>query len=90
MVGIRVKLLFPRSRRGGGRVNVFVGVGNGLPTALLRACPRLKILMAPHWYCRVTPGSVPAGSVSRENSGSRDPGLKIAGGGVLVGSETKI
>ena len=43
--------LFPRSRA----VNLCVGVGNGLPAALLQASPRLKILMAPHWCCRVTP-----------------------------------
>ena len=59
---------------------MFVGVGYGLPAALPRASPRLKILMAPHWYCRVTPGRVPAGSVSRENSCALDPWVKIAGG----------
>ena len=53
--GIPEKLLFSRSRAGGGLViNVFVGVGNGLPSALPHASPRLKILMATHWCCRVT------------------------------------
>ena len=51
-VGIPGKLLFSRSRE----VNVFVGVGNDLPAALPHASPRLKILMSPHWCCRVTPG----------------------------------
>ena len=36
-------------------VNVFVGVGNDFPAALPHASPRLKILMVPHCYCRVTP-----------------------------------
>ena len=34
---------------------MFVGVGNDLPAALPHASPRLKILMAPHWCCRLTP-----------------------------------
>ena len=29
---------------------MFVGRGNDLPAALPHASPRLKILMAPHWY----------------------------------------
>ena len=47
VVGIRGKLLFSRSRRGGGGVNVFVGVGKGFPAALPHASPRLKIQLAP-------------------------------------------
>ena len=50
-VGIPGKLLFSRYQG----VNVFVGVGNDLPAALPNASPRLKILMVPHWCCRVTP-----------------------------------
>ena len=34
---------------------MFIGVGYGLPTALPHASPRLKLLMAPHWCCRVNP-----------------------------------
>ena len=34
---------------------MFVGVGIDLPSALPEASPRLKILMAPHWCCRVIP-----------------------------------
>ena len=33
---------------------MFVGLGNALPAALPHARPRLKILMALHWFCRVT------------------------------------
>ena len=43
---------------------MFVGVGNNLPAAPPHASPRLKILMARHWCCRVTPpqpGRVPWG-----------------------------
>ena len=50
VVGIRGKLLFSRSR-GANEI-----VGNGLPKALPHASPRLKILMAPNWCCRFTPG----------------------------------
>ena len=71
------KLLFSRSQE----VNVFVGVGDGLPTALPHASHRLKILMAPHWSCRVsTSGRVAGGRVSRENSCSREIWGKSAGG----------
>ena len=34
---------------------MFVGVGNDLLAALPHVNPRLKILMAPHWCCRVNP-----------------------------------
>ena len=50
-VGIPGKLLFSRYQD----VKVFEGVGNDLPAALPLASPKLKILMAPHWCCRVTP-----------------------------------
>ena len=44
-----------------GGVNMFVGVANDLPAALPHANPRLKIFMAPHWRCRVTPPPLPPG-----------------------------
>ena len=76
-VGIPGKLLFSRSRG----VNAFVCMDNGLPAALPHASPRLKIPMAPHWCCRVTPpGRVPGVSVSWENSCSREIGGKSEGG----------
>ena len=34
---------------------MFVSVDNDLLAALPLASPRLKILKAPHWCCRVTP-----------------------------------
>ena len=34
---------------------MFVGVCNDIPAAKPHASPRLKILMAHHWCCRVTP-----------------------------------
>ena len=37
-----------RNEDPGGGVNVFVGVGNGLPVVLHHASPRLKIRTAPH------------------------------------------
>ena len=78
-IGIPGKLLFSRSRG----VNAFVCMDNGLPAALPHASPRLKIPMAPHWCCRVTPpGRVPGGSVSWENSCYREIGGKSAGGGL--------
>ena len=81
------KLFLSRSRG----VNASVCVNNGLPAALPHASPRLKIPMAPHWCCRVAPpGRVPGGSVSWENSCSREIGSKIAGGGVLLKSKMKI
>ena len=49
-VGIPGKLFFSKSRE----VDLFVGVGNGLPAALSNASHRLKILMAPHWCCSET------------------------------------
>ena len=62
---------------------MFVGVGNDLPAALPHASPRLKILMAPHWCCRVTlPGQCLLGGWVRY------PGktlvLEKLGGGVKV------
>ena len=33
---------------------MFVGVGLDLPAAKPHASPRIKILMAHHWCCRVT------------------------------------
>ena len=93
VVGIRGKLLFSRSRG----VNVFVGVGNDLLAALPHACPRLKILMALHWCCRVTPpprAGYPGVGIPG-NSCSRDPGDKSArsswcGPKLRLRSETKI
>ena len=58
-VGVRGQLLFSRSRG----VNVFVCADNGLPAALPHDSPRLKIPMAHHWCCRVTPGQGSRGVV---------------------------
>ena len=55
---------------------MFVGVGNRFPAALPHTSPRLKILMAPHWCCKVR---VAGGRVSRVNSCSREIGGKRAG-----------
>ena len=52
----------------GGVVNAFVCVDNGLPAALPHASPRLKIPMAPHWCCRVTPRARYPGGRSPEKS----------------------
>ena len=69
---------------------MFVGVDNDLPAALPLASPRLKILMTPHWCCRVT-GRLLGGSVSWEVT----RGVGILGKlakvqGVLVKSYMKI
>ena len=89
VVVIRGKFLFSRSRG----VNVFLGLGYGLPAALPHASPRLKILMAPHWFEECPPGQGTRWSVSRENSCSRDPGVKIGSWcrpKRILRSETKI
>ena len=68
---------------------MFVGVGNGLPAALPHASPRLKILMAPHWCCRLTPREgYPGDRYPRKTLVPEIPGVKVQG--VLVRSETKI
>ena len=74
---------------------MFVDVGNGLPAALPHPSSRLKILMAFHWCCRVTPGQSTRGSVSQENSCFRGSGGKSAGRSWCgpnrrVRSETKV
>ena len=82
-VGIRGKLLFSRFRG----INVFVD--NGLPAALPHASPRLKIPMAHHWCCRVTPRAgypwcqYPGKTLVPEKLG-------VKGQGVLVMSKMKI
>ena len=85
-VGILRKLLFSRSRG----VNAFVGVDNGLPTALPHASPRLKIPMAPHWCCRVTPrAGYPGGRYPGKALDLEKLGVKVQGV-ILVKSKMKI
>ena len=72
-----------------GEVNVFVGEGNGLPTALPYVSPRLKILMAPHWCCRVTSrAGYPGGRYPGKTLVFEKLGVKVQG--VLVKSKMKI
>ena len=86
-VRIPGKLLFSRSRG----VNAFVCVDNGLPAALPYASPRLKILMAPHWCCRVSPqAGYPGGRYPGKTLVLEKLEVKVQGGGVLVKSKMKI
>ena len=62
-------------------VNLFVGVGKGLPAALLHASPRLKILMAPQWCCRVTlRAGNPGGRYPKKTLVLEKSGVKVHGG----------
>ena len=72
---------------------MFIGVVNGILAALPYASPRLKILMAHHWCCRVATRAEYPGSVSREKL--EIPGVKRAEGSWCgpkrrLRSETKI
>ena len=67
---------------------MFVGVDNDFRAALPLASPRLKILMAPHWCCRVTPGQGTRGvGILGKLLISRNLGAKVQGdlGEVLNG-----
>ena len=76
--GIPGKLLFSRSRG----VNAFVCVDNGLPGALPHASPRLKIPMAYHWCCRVTPrAGYPGGRYHGKTLVLEKLGVKVQGWG---------
>ena len=62
-------------------VNVFVGVGNGLRAALPHTSPRLKILIAPHWCCRVNPrAGYPGSRYPRKTHVLEIPGVKVQDG----------
>ena len=72
-------------------VNAFVCVDNGLPAELPHASPRLKIPMALHWCCRVTPrAGYPVGRYPGKTLVLEKLGVKLQGGRVLVKSKMKI